>query len=78
VLIPASIASTLCVGVWTAESGILAGFDVYSYVTVGAIVVMGGVGGATVETRYAGLSERIAALVTHQWLFVLALLLLLE
>ena len=76
VLIPASIASTLLVGLWSKQAGLLPGFDVYSYVTVGAIVVMGTVGGAAVKTRFAGLSERIAAIVTHQWLFVLALLLL--
>lgn len=39
---------------------------------------MGIIGGATVETRFAGLVERIAALVTQQWLFVLGLLLLLR
>jgi hypothetical protein len=50
---------------------------VYSFVTVGAIFVMGAVGGATVETQFAGLVERIAAIVTQQWLFVLALKLLL-
>lgn len=76
VLIPASILSTLLIGLWSKKAGFLPGFDVYSYVTVGAIVVMGGVGGAAVKTRYAGLSERVAALVTHQWLFVLALRLL--
>ena len=37
---------------------------------------MGAVGGAAAKTRFAGLSERFAALVTHQWLFVLALRLL--
>jgi hypothetical protein len=36
---------------------------------------MGAVGGATVETRFAGLVERIAAVVTQQWLFMLGLML---
>ena len=76
VLIPASILSTLFIGLWSKQSGFLTGFDVYSFVTVGAIVAMGGVGGAAVKTRYAGLSERVAAVVIHQWLFVLALQLL--
>lgn len=75
-LIPTSILSTLLLGLWSRRSGFLPGFDVYSFVTVGAIVVMGGVGGAAVKTRYAGLSERVAALVSHQWLFVLAFRLL--
>ncbi len=78
VLIPASILSTLLLGLWSRCAGFLPGFDVYSYVTVGAILVMGGIGGAAVKTRYAGLSERVAALVTHQWLFVLALRLLIR
>ena len=76
VLIPASILSTLLIGLWSKQTGVLQGFGVYSFVTIGAIVVMGAVGGAAVRTRYAGLSERVAALVTHQWLFVLALRLL--
>jgi hypothetical protein len=78
VLIPASILSTLGLALWSRETGLLPGFDVYSYVTIGAIVVSGGVGGAAVKTRWAGLSERVAALITHQWLFVLAFRLLFE
>ncbi|MGD2156036.1 MAG: DUF998 domain-containing protein [Anaerolineales bacterium] len=77
-LIPFSVLSTLFIGLWFRRAGILPGFDVYSFITVGAIVVMGGVGGATVETQYAGLVERIAALVTQQWLFMLGVKLLLQ
>ena len=76
VLVPGSIVSTVSLGLWSNQAGVLSGFDVYSYVTAGLIVVMGGVGGATLKTRFAGLSERVAAVVAHQWLFVLALLLL--
>ncbi len=75
-LIPLSIFSTLLIGFWTRRAGILPGFDTYSFITVGAIVVMGGIGGATAATPFAGLVERIAAIVTHQWLFILALRLL--
>ena len=78
VLVPGSIVSTVSLGLWSNQAGVLSGFDVYSYVTAGLIVVMGGVGGATVKTRFAGLSERVAAVVAHQWLFVLALLLLIH
>jgi hypothetical protein len=77
-LIPLSILSTLLVGLWAKRAGLFPGFDVYSFITVGAIVVMGGVGGATVETQFAGLVERVAAIVTQQWLFVLGLKLLLH
>lgn len=75
-LIPFSVLSTLFVGLWSGQADLLPGFDVYSFITVGAVVVMGGVGGMTVETRFAGLVERLAAIVTQQWLFVLGLILL--
>jgi len=76
VLVPAAILSTLLLGLWSREAAGLDGFDIYSFATVGGVVLTGAVGGATVNTRFAGLSERVAALVTHQWLFVLALRLL--
>ena len=75
-LIPLSIFSTLFIGIWTAQVEILPGFAIYSYITVGAVVIMGVVGGMTVETRFAGLVERIAAITTQQWLLVLGYLLL--
>ena len=77
-LIPLSLLSTLFIGLYFSKADLYHGFDVYSYITVGAVLLMGGIGGATVETRFAGLVERIAALVTHQWLFVLGLVLLLH
>ena len=77
-LIPFSILSTLLIGIWIGQAGILSGFDIYSFITVGAVIVMGGVGGATVKTPYAGLVERIAAIVTQQWLFMLGMLLLIN
>ena len=76
VLVPASILSTLLLGVWSRDVAALRGFDVYSYATVAATALMGAVGGATVKTRFAGLSERVAALIAHQWLFVLSVRLL--
>lgn len=77
-LIPLSILSTLLIGLWSRRTAMFPLFDIYSFITVGAIVIMGGVGGATAETQFAGLVERIAAVVTQQWLFVLALMLLLH
>ena len=76
-LVPFSILSTLLVGIWLSRAPIYPGFATYSFVTVGAIVVMGGVGGATVETPFAGLVERVSAIAIHQWLFILALKMLL-
>jgi hypothetical protein len=77
-LIPLSILSTLFIGLWFRKEGLYPGFDLYSFITVGAVVIMGGIGGATVETRFAGLVERIAAIVTQQWFFVLGMRLLLH
>lgn len=77
-LVPLSVFSTLLLGLWTRRAGLFPGFDIYSYVTLAAIVVMGAVGGATIETSFAGLVERIAALVTQQWLFVLGMQLMLR
>jgi hypothetical protein len=75
-LVPLSVLSTLLLGIWSGGAGLPGWFDVYSYATVVAIVLMGGLGGATVKTPYAGLVERLAAITTQQWLFVLALVLL--
>lgn len=77
-LIPFSVLSTLLIGLWLGRAALFPGFDVYSFATVGAIIVMGAVGGVTVESQYAGLVERIAAIVSQQWLFVLGLMLLLR
>lgn len=77
-LIPLSILSTLLIGLWLRRAEVFPGFDIYSFITVGAIVIMGGIGGATAGSQFAGLVERIAAIVTQQWLFVLALKLLLQ
>ena len=77
-LIPLSLFSTLFIGLCFRQADLFQGFDIYSFITVGVVLVMGGIGGATVETRFAGIVERIAALVTQQWLFVLGLILLLH
>ena len=77
-LIPFSILSTLFIGLWSRQTEIFPGFDLYSFITVGAAVIMGGVGGISVKTRFAGLVERIAAIVTQQWLFFLGLKLFLH
>jgi hypothetical protein len=76
-LVPFSFLSTLLIGIWLKRAGVFPGFAMYSFISVGAILLMGGIGGATVETPFAGLVERIAAITTHQWLFAFALKLLL-
>ena len=59
VLVPFSFLSTLLIGLWTYQAGIFPRFDIYSYITVGLIIISGVVGGLMVETPYAGLAERI-------------------
>jgi hypothetical protein len=75
-LIPLSFLSTLVIGIWTQLADIFPGFAIYSYITVGLIIISGILGGSTVETPYAGLVERISAIIVHQWLFILAVKLL--
>jgi hypothetical protein len=72
-LIPFSFLSTLLIGIWTKKAGIFPGFNIYSYISVGLIILTGGFGAAMAESPIAGLAERIGAVAVHQWLFVLAL-----
>jgi hypothetical protein len=77
-LVPFSFLSTLLIGIWLRRAGIFPGFATYSFVSVGAIVLSGALGGATVDTPIMGLGERVGAIVVHQWLFILALKLFLR
>ena len=72
-LLPFSFLSTLLIGIWTHKTGIFPGFALYTFISFGAIVLIGGLGGALAGTAYMGLGERIAALTIHQWLFIFAL-----
>ena len=76
-LLPFSILSTLLIGIWAHRTGIFPGFAVYTFISVGAIVLLGGAGGAMAGTQFMGLGERISAITIHQWLFIFALKLLL-
>jgi hypothetical protein len=73
VLAPLSLLSTLLIGIWLKRADIFPGFGTYSYITVGAIVLSGGLAGATLGTRIMGLTERIAVLAGSQWTFIFAL-----
>lgn len=72
-LLPFSFLSTLLIGIWTHRTGIFPGFALYTFISFGAIVLIGGLGGALAGTPYMGLGERISALTIHQWLFIFAL-----
>jgi len=72
-LIPFSFLSTLLIGIWTKKAGIFPGFNIYSYISVGLIILTGGLGAALAESPKAGLAERIGAVAVHQWILVLAI-----
>ncbi len=72
-LLPFSFLSTLLIGIWAQRTGIFPGFAVYTFISFGVMVIIGGLGGAMAGTPYMGLGERISALTIHQWLFIFAL-----
>ncbi len=72
-LLPFSFLSTLLIGIWAQRTGIFPGFAVYTFISFGVIVIIGGLGGAMAGTPFMGLGERISALTIHQWLFIFAL-----
>ena len=73
VLAPLAMLSTLLIGIWLKRADIFPGFGTYSFITVGAIVLSGGLAGATLGTRIMGFTERIAVLAGSQWTFIFAL-----
>jgi len=72
-LLPFSFLSTLLIGIWAQRTGIFPGFALYTFISFGVMVIIGGLGGAMAGTPYMGIGERISALTIHQWLFVFAL-----
>ncbi len=73
VLVPCTILSTLLIGIWLKQANILPWFRTYSFITVGASVLLAGLAGATLGTPIMGLTERLGVLAGFQWTFVLAL-----
>ena len=73
VLLPFSILSMLLIGFWLRKSGIFPGFDTYSFMMVGAVVLLGGLSATAMGGPYMGLTERMAVLAGFLWTFSLAL-----
>jgi hypothetical protein len=73
VLVPFTILSTLLIGIWLRQTDIFPWFRAYSFITVGASILLAGLAGATLGTPIMGLTERLAVLAGFQWTFVLAL-----
>jgi hypothetical protein len=78
VLVPFTLLSTLLIGIWLKQAGIFPWFRTYSFITIGASILLAGLAGATLGSRVMGLTERLAVLAGFQWTFVLALMLFLR
>jgi hypothetical protein len=78
VLVPLTLLSTLLIGIWLKQAGVFPWFRTYSFITIGASILLAGLAGATLGTRVMGLTERLAVLAGFQWTFVLALKLFLR
>ena len=73
VLVPFTIISTLLIGIWLKQAGIFPWFTTYSFITIAASILLAGLAGATLDTPFMGLTERLGVLAGFQWTFVLAL-----
>jgi hypothetical protein len=73
VLVPFTILSTLLIGIWLKQADIFPWFRTYSFITIGASILLAGLAGATLDTPIMGLTERLGVLAGFQWTFVLAL-----
>jgi Protein of unknown function (DUF998) len=69
-----SILYMLLFGVWFHRTGIAPFFRTYSIATVGVAVLSAGWFVASYGGPWMGISERAAALVGFQWIFLLAIL----
>ena len=78
VLVPFTLLSMLLIGIWLKQAGIFPWFRTYSFITIGASILLAGLAGATLGSRVMGLTERLAVLAGFQWTFVLALMLFLR
>jgi hypothetical protein len=67
-----SIASTLLLGIWVRGAQIFPGFGIYSFISVGLIVLTGGFAVTQLGSPIMGLTERITILAGLQWTFALA------
>jgi hypothetical protein len=67
-----SIFSMLLIGIWFHQTKTSPRLGIYSFVTIGLVVISTGLYAVSVGGPIMGLTERIAALVGFQWTFTLA------
>jgi hypothetical protein len=68
-----SVFSMLLMGIWFIRAEIFPGFGIYSFITIGLVIISTGFYAANIGSPIMGLTERITALVGFQWTFMLAL-----
>jgi hypothetical protein len=67
-----SMFSMLLIGIWFIQTKTSPGFGVYSFVTIGLVVISAGLFAVSINGSMMGLAERISALVGFQWTFTFA------
>lgn len=75
-LLPFSLLSALLIGIWLRKAGLFPGFALYTFISFGLMVILGGVGASMAGSPSMGLGERLSAIAIHQWYFVFAIKLL--
>lgn len=68
-----SILSTLLIGIWLYRVDLFPGFGIYSFITVGVLIISGGFALIKMGSSIMGLTERITILAGLQWTVTLAL-----
>ena len=72
VLVLFSLIYTSLIGIWLQKAKIFSQFMPYSFITVGLMLASGFYAFTKLGSPIMGLTERIAILITLQWIFVLA------
>jgi hypothetical protein len=68
-----SVLSMLSLGIWFIRAAIFPGFGIYSFITIGLVILSTGFFMANVGSPIMGVTERITILIGFQWTFFLAL-----
>jgi hypothetical protein len=68
-----SVFAMLFIGIWFIRSKSSPGFGIYSFITIGVVILSTGFYAANIGSPIMGLTERISALLGFQWTFSLAL-----
>ena len=67
-----SMFSMLLIGIWFVRTKISPRFGVYTFVTIGLVILSAGLYAVSIGGPMMGFAERISALVGFQWTFTLA------